>query len=58
MKLASKVFEKRWVVASKNNIINVTKKIDKILLLMKDKKRRVNATTRKKPSVRRNELKC
>ena len=47
MKLASKVFEKRWVVASKNNIINVTKKIDKILLLMKDKKRRVNATTRK-----------
>ena len=48
MKLASKAVKKRCVVViGHNNVINIKKQIDKVRLLMKDKKGRVSATARK-----------
>ena len=47
MKLASKAVKKIWVVSSNNNVINIKKQINKVRLLMTDKKRGVSATARK-----------
>lgn len=47
MKLTSKVTKKRRVVTSNNNIINIEKQVNKIKLLIEDKKRGDNTTTRK-----------